>query len=112
MNTSVSVIGPVNIGNPQEFTILELASKIVELTGSRSRIVYQPRRQDDPQQRCPDISKANDVLGWYPRTRIEDGLVHTIEYFETLLRDESIRQSVMGEWGVDTRAWSCQSPTK
>jgi UDP-glucuronate decarboxylase len=102
MNTPDSVTGPVNIGNPKEFTILELASKIIELTGSRSRIVYRPRPQDDPQQRRPDISKANDVLGWSPLTRLEDGLARTIVYFETLLRDKSIRQSVIGEQGVVT----------
>jgi UDP-glucuronate decarboxylase len=99
MNTSDTVTGPINIGNPTEFTILELASKIIALTGSRSRIVHRPRPQDDPQQRRPDISKANDVLGWAPQTALADGLVRTVEYFETLLRDESIRQSVISEQG-------------
>jgi UDP-glucuronate decarboxylase len=101
MNTSDLVTGPINIGNPQEFTILELASKIIALTGSRSRIVHRPRPQDDPQQRRPDISKANDVLGWSPQTPLADGLVRTVEYFEALLRDESIRQSVISEQGVE-----------
>jgi UDP-glucuronate decarboxylase len=101
MNTSDAVTGPINIGNPQEFTILELASKIIALTGSRSRIVHRPRPQDDPQQRRPDISKANDVLGWSPQTPLADGLVRTVEYFEALLRDESIRQSVISEQGVE-----------
>jgi UDP-glucuronate decarboxylase len=99
MNTADAVTGPINIGNPQEFTILELASKIIALTGSRSRIVHRPRPQDDPQQRRPDISKANDVLGWSPQTPLADGLVRTVEYFEALLRDESIRQSVISEQG-------------
>jgi UDP-glucuronate decarboxylase len=99
MNTPDDVTGPINIGNPQEFTILELASKIIALIGSRSRIVHRPRPQDDPQQRRPDISKANDVLGWSPQTPLADGLARTVEYFETLLRDESIRQSVISEQG-------------
>jgi UDP-glucuronate decarboxylase len=99
MNTSETVTGPINIGNPTEVTILELASKIIALTGSRSRIVHRPRPQDDPQQRRPDISKANDVLGWAPQTPLADGLVRTVEYFEALLRDESIRQSVISEQG-------------
>src|SRR6201987_2959704 len=64
MNTPNEVIGPINLGNPKEFTILELASLVVELTGSRSRIVHRSRPQDDPRQRRPDISKANDLLGW------------------------------------------------
>jgi UDP-glucuronate decarboxylase len=102
MNTSDTVTGPINIGNPTEFTILELASKIIELTGSRSRIVHRPRPQDDPQQRRPDISKANDVLGWSPQTPLADGLVRTIAYFEALLRDESVRRSVTGEQGAAT----------
>jgi UDP-glucuronate decarboxylase len=101
MNTPDTVTGPINIGNPTEFTILELASKIIALTGSRSRIVHRPRPQDDPQQRRPDISKANDVLGWSPQTPLADGLVRTVEYFEALLRDESIRQSVISEQGVE-----------
>ena len=66
MNTTDDVTGPINIGNPKEFTILELASQVIELTGSRSRIVHRPRPQDDPQQRRPDISKADNLLGWAP----------------------------------------------
>jgi UDP-glucuronate decarboxylase len=91
MNTSDEVTGPINIGNPKEFTMLELASKVIELTGSRSRIVHRPRPQDDPRQRRPEISKANDVLKWAPRTELHGGLVRTIEYFEKLLTDEAIR---------------------
>jgi UDP-glucuronate decarboxylase len=102
MNTPDTVTGPINIGNPTEFTILELASKIIALTGSRSRIVHRPRPQDDPQQRRPDISKANDVLGWSPQTPLADGLVRTVAYFEALLRDESVRRSVTGEQGAAT----------
>jgi len=91
MNTSDEVTGPINIGNPKEFTMLELASKVIELTGSRSRIVHRPRPQDDPRQRRPEISKANDLLKWAPRTELHGGLVRTIEYFEKLLTDEAIR---------------------
>jgi len=95
MNTSESVTGPINIGNPNEFTMLELAAMVIELTGSRSRIVHRPRPQDDPRQRRPDISKAHDVLGWAPHTALSDGLVRTIEYFEDLLRDEAIRPFIL-----------------
>ncbi len=67
MNSSGNVTGPIKIGNPKEFTMLELAALVIELTGSRSRIVHRPRPQDDPRQRRPDISKASDVLGWAPQ---------------------------------------------
>jgi UDP-glucuronate decarboxylase len=97
MNTSDDVTGPINIGNPKEFTILELASMVIELTGSRSRIVHRSPPQDDPRQRRPDISKANDVLGWAPQTALQDGLIKTIEYFEGLLSDEAIRPLVIQE---------------
>jgi len=100
MNTSDDVIGPINIGNPKEFTILELASLVIELTGSRSRIVHRPRPQDDPRQRRPDISKANDVLAWTPQTPLQDGLKPTIKYFEGLLSDETIRPHIIHELGV------------
>ena len=71
MNTADEVTGPINIGNPDEFTMLELASMVIELTASRSRIVHRPLPQDDPRQRRPDISKANDVLGWAPQTALQ-----------------------------------------
>jgi UDP-glucuronate decarboxylase len=88
------VIGPINLGNPKEFTILGLASLVIELTGSRSRIVHRPRPQDDPRQRRPDISKANDLLGWAPKTQLSEGLNETIEYFESLLSDNTLRASI------------------
>jgi UDP-glucuronate decarboxylase len=91
MSTSDDVTGPINLGNPKEFTMLELASKVIELTDSRSRIVHRPRPQDDPRQRRPEISRANDALKWAPRISLHDGLVRTIEYFEKLLTDEAIR---------------------
>jgi UDP-glucuronate decarboxylase len=95
MNTPQEVTGPINLGNPTEFTILELASLIVDVTGSRSRIVHRPRPQDDPRQRRPDISKANDVLSWSPKTGLADGLMRTVEYFDELLSDGAIRARVV-----------------
>jgi dTDP-glucose 4,6-dehydratase len=75
---------PVNLGNPDEMTILEFAERIRRLTGSRSPIVHQPLPQDDPKQRRPDISKAKRILGWEPRVPLEEGLQQTIEYFRTI----------------------------
>jgi UDP-glucuronate decarboxylase len=80
------VIGPMNIGNPNEFTILELAQKVIELTGSKSQIVYRPMPEDDPKQRKPDITQAREVLGWEPKVQLEAGLKKTIEYFAQSLR--------------------------
>ena len=97
MNTSDDITGPINIGNPKEFTILELANMVIDLTGSRSRIVHRRRPQDDPRQRRPDISKANDVLAWSPQTLLSDGLIRTIKYFEDLLSDEALRPHVLHE---------------
>jgi UDP-glucuronate decarboxylase len=90
MGTSDLVTGPINIGNPTEFTILQLASEVIRITGSRARIVHLPLPQDDPRQRRPDISKAKELLQWQPRIVLEAGLTTTISYFEELLRDESI----------------------
>jgi len=78
--------GPVNLGNPGEFTMIELAEKILELTGSRSELVFKPLPEDDPRQRQPDISLAKDKLGWEPKVALVDGLKPTIEYFDELLR--------------------------
>jgi UDP-glucuronate decarboxylase len=99
MNTSDDVTGPINIGNPTEFNMLELASLVIELTGSRSRIVHRQLPQDDPRQRRPDISKAKDVLGWTPRMPLREGLIRTIEYFEGQLSDQTVRQRIMHELG-------------
>ena len=101
MGSPDDVTGPINIGNPKEFTMLELASLVIELTGSRSRIVHRPLPQDDPRQRRPDISKANEVLGWAPHTPLREGLVRTIDYFEELLRDETIRPFIAHEQGAE-----------
>ena len=86
MNTNDTVTGPVNIGNPGEFTMLQLAELVKKLTGSRSEIVFKPLPSDDPRQRRPDISKAKDLLDWTPSTPLEEGLKLTISYFDTLLR--------------------------
>lgn len=81
MNTEDAFTGPVNIGNPGEFTMLELARLVIDLTGSKSQIVYKPLPSDDPKQRQPDISLANQALGWKPSVELQQGLVTTIEYF-------------------------------
>jgi len=77
--------GPINIGNPDEFTLLELAQKVIALTGSKSKIVYLPARPDDPTQRRPDITKARQLLGWKPKVPLENGLKPTIEYYRQAL---------------------------
>ena len=87
MNGSDEFVGPVNLGNPTEFTILELAEKIIEATGSKSRIVFRPLPQDDPLQRRPDISLAKEKLQWEPDTALDEGLQTTIAYFKTTLKD-------------------------
>jgi len=88
MGTRDSFTGPVNIGNPGEFTIKELAQKVIKLTGSRSKLVYRPLPQDDPLQRCPDITLAKKELKWQPTINLEEGLKKTIDYFEKRLVDE------------------------
>ena len=85
METEKEFTGPMNIGNPLEFTILQLAKKVIELTGSRSAIVHKPLPSDDPTQRRPDISLAQDKLHWSPQITLEQGLRKTIEYFEELI---------------------------
>ena len=85
MHTGDEFTGPVNLGNPTEFTIRELAEKVVELTGSKSKLEFGPLPSDDPLQRQPDISLAKKELGWQPRVRLDEGLRKTIEYFRTLL---------------------------
>jgi UDP-glucuronate decarboxylase len=79
--------GPVNIGNPGEFTIKQLAEEVVALTGSKSEIIYQPLPSDDPKQRRPDISLAKETLGWEPKVALKEGLIKTIEYFKNNLED-------------------------
>jgi UDP-glucuronate decarboxylase len=85
MDAPDTVTGPINIGNPGEFTIRQLAEIVIEMTGSRSEIVQMPLPQDDPLQRRPDITKARDVLGWQPTIPLRQGLERTIDYFKTLV---------------------------
>src|SRR5215471_12405960 len=97
MESPSSVTGPVNLGNPSEFTIRELAELVIRLTGSSSKIVSRPLPQDDPRQRCPDISKARDLLNWKPTVPLQEGLLATIKYFDGVLSDApSLRASQAG----------------
>ncbi|HPP06656.1 MAG TPA: hypothetical protein PLW88_04745 [Syntrophorhabdaceae bacterium] len=73
--------GPINLGNPREVSILEIAKKILELTGSKSELIFEKLPEDDPKRRCPDISKAKKYLEWEPVVPLEEGLIRTIEYF-------------------------------
>ena len=84
MRTPDGVTGPVNLGNPGEFTVRELAETIIRITGSKSKIVYKPLPQDDPARRKPDVSLARELLGWTPSVSLEDGLRQTIDYFRNL----------------------------
>jgi UDP-glucuronate decarboxylase len=89
MATGDEVTGPINIGNPGEFTIRQLAELVIELTGSKSKLVYEPLPSDDPTQRKPVIDKAREILGWEPTIPLREGLVRTIAYFDELLRTEN-----------------------
>jgi len=91
MESPKDVLGPINLGNPEEFTIRELAEIVIEMTGSRSKIEYHGLPVDDPQQRRPDISKARELLGWQPGIALRDGLTRTIAYFEERLKSENAR---------------------
>jgi len=83
MDSPNKITGPINIGNPSEFTILQLAEIVIRLTNSKSKIIHQTLPVDDPKQRCPDITKAKSILGWRPKIKVEAGLKKTIEYFKT-----------------------------
>ncbi len=85
MNSREEFTGPVNIGNPNEFTMLELAEKVIKLTGSKSKIIYLPLPADDPTQRQPNISLAKKELGWEPKIMLDEGLVKTIDYFKSII---------------------------
>ncbi len=91
MNTETGFCGPLNLGNPHEVSIAELAESILELTGSKSQIICQPLPADDPVKRCPDTSLAKEKLNWAPTTHLETGLSRTIEYFDDLLRKSSVK---------------------
>lgn len=88
MNSPDDVTGPINLGNPGEFTIRELAERVIELTGSASKLVFHPLPQDDPQQRQPDIAQAKKVLDWKPTIMLDQGLQKTINYFDALLKEQ------------------------
>ena len=85
MATGDDVTGPINLGNPGEFTILQLAEKVIQMTGAKSKIVNRPLPGDDPMQRKPDLTLARQKLGWEPVTALDEGLQRTIDYFEKLL---------------------------
>ncbi len=91
MATGDDVTGPINLGNPDEMPVRDLAETVLAMTGSRSRLVYRDLPQDDPMQRCPDISKAQAVLGWSPNVQLKDGLSRTIAYFDRLLAEHEGR---------------------
>jgi UDP-glucuronate decarboxylase len=97
MASADEVTGPVNLGNPVEFSMRELAEIVINLTGSRAKIVSRPLPADDPRQRQPDIATARKVLAWEPRTPLKEGLKKTIAYFDELLRDPQVRAAVAGE---------------
>jgi UDP-glucuronate decarboxylase len=94
LGTKDEVTGPINLGNPGEFTVLELAETVVKLTGSRSKIVRGPMPEDDPRQRQPDIARARELLSWQPHIALQEGLARTIAYFDELLSDASVRDAV------------------
>jgi UDP-glucuronate decarboxylase len=85
METEDGFTGPINIGNPGEFTMLELAELVIKLTGSKSKLVFLPKPEDDPKQRRPDIGLAKDVLKWLPNVQLEEGLKKTIDYFRATI---------------------------
>ena len=87
MNSPENITGPINIGNPNEFTIRELAEKVIDITGSKSKIVERPLPEDDPKQRQPNIDLAEKLLGWHPTINLTEGLKRTVAYFEALLRE-------------------------
>ena len=96
MATGEEVTGPMNLGNPQEIPVRELAERVLRLTGSASRLVYRPLPQDDPMQRCPDITLARRLLGWEPVVELDAGLERTIAYFDHLLAGSNLRVAQQG----------------
>jgi UDP-glucuronate decarboxylase len=89
MATDDAVTGPINLGNPHEITVRELAERVVRLTGAGSSLVHRPLPADDPTQRCPDIGLARRMLGWEPTVPLEDGLARTVDYFRLMVREEA-----------------------
>jgi len=100
MASGDEVVGPINIGNPTEFSMRQLADLVRDLTGSRSHVVNKPLPQDDPRQRQPDISRAQRLLGWKPAIPLKDGLIKTIAYFEELLREPGMIESISNERAI------------
>jgi UDP-glucuronate decarboxylase len=90
MRSDPDVVGPINLGNPHEIPVRELAERVIAQTGSSSKIVHRPLPQDDPLQRCPDITRAQQVLGWQPTVPLEEGLKRTIAYFDRLLTERGV----------------------
>lgn len=90
MGTGDDVTGPINLGNPGEFTMIELAQAVIRLTGSKSQLVHKPLPSDDPRQRKPNIDKAQKILGWEPKVQLEEGLTHTIAYFDKVLSSSGL----------------------
>jgi UDP-glucuronate decarboxylase len=101
MDTPADITGPVNVGNPVEFTIIELAQMLISLVGSQSKIIHRALPENDPKQRQPDISLAQELLGWKPRVALKEGLMRTIKYFERLLSDEALRAQLAKEAMVE-----------
>jgi UDP-glucuronate decarboxylase len=89
MESHRDIVGPINLGNPNEFTIRQLAEMVIDLTGSGSKIIHRPLPQDDPKQRQPEISKAQELLGWQPVVPLAEGLTKTIAYFDGLLATQA-----------------------
>ena len=95
MATDDAMTGPVNLGNPHEISVRELAERVVRLTGSRSSIMQRPLPADDPVQRCPDIAMARQVLGWEPQVALEDGLGRTVEYFRRMVGERAASEAAV-----------------
>jgi UDP-glucuronate decarboxylase len=93
MNSKDDIVGPLNLGNPSEFTIRQLAEAVIDLTGSRSKVVHRPLPQDDPKQGRPEIGRALELLGWRPIIQLREGLTKTIAYFDGLFSKPSRRQT-------------------
>jgi UDP-glucuronate decarboxylase len=100
MATEDDFTGPINIGNPHEIPVRELANRVIRLTGSKSRTVFKPLPQDDPTQRCPDITLAKRILGWEPGVKLDDGLSRTISYFKRMLAAQAQDASVSSVAGA------------
>ena len=92
MGTADTTTGPINLGNPNEFSMHELASIVIDMTGSRAKIVHRSLPQDVPRQRKPDILRAQELMSWAPRTELREGLGRTIAYFERLLAKDGIKE--------------------